>query len=84
MTKPGDQLHNYLSKLGFHISPGCGCERRIRLMNEWGPEKCLEKIDSINRWLKREAISRGLPYSSTLGKQLIKRAIKTSIDPSSK
>jgi hypothetical protein len=72
---PGTVLHDMLSIFGIHIKPGCQCRARMEQMNKWGCKGCEENIDTIVGWLAEEAANRGLPYISTVGRMLVRRAI---------
>ena len=72
---PGTELHKLLGKFGIYIKRGCACSSRIVQMNKWGCEGCEENIETIVEWMKEEAAARGLPYLSTLGRMLVRRAI---------
>lgn len=72
---PGTELKKLLSKIGINASPSCSCNSRARVMDQWGPEKCEQEIDTILGWLKEEASKRKLPFVDMAGYILIKRAI---------
>jgi hypothetical protein len=53
---PGDYLHNLILKwVGEGPTRKCGCEDRIRKMNEWGPDGCREHLEEIVGWLVEQA-----------------------------
>lgn len=56
--KPGDKLHQILSKLGYHIEEGCPCLDHIKEMNQKGKKWCSDNIETIVGWLQAEAIQR--------------------------
>lgn len=41
-------------------NPGCDCASYIHLMNQWGPEKCIEKRGSLVRWFGKVAQTLGV------------------------
>ncbi|MGA0081940.1 MAG: hypothetical protein ACO3IT_09280 [Ilumatobacteraceae bacterium] len=71
----GTELHKLLACFGIHMAKGCSCRARMVQMNKWGVPGCEENIETITAWLKEEASRRGLPYLSTVGKMLVRRAI---------
>lgn len=75
---PGTALKNTLSAFGLHQKPGCPCKDRATRMDRWGCDECERRVPEIVAWLKEEAESRGLPFSSTLATMLVKRAIKNA------
>ena len=72
---PGTELHRLLGKFGLHMKKGCACKARMVQMNKWGCDGCEENIETIVEWMKEEAAARGLPYLSTVGRMLVRRAI---------
>jgi hypothetical protein len=72
---PGTHLHSILSSLGMTFSAGCKCKNNAKQMDEWGCDECEKRIDEIEGWLKAEAHRRRLPYLSTVGRMLVRRAI---------
>jgi len=72
---PGTVLHDMLGRFGIHIKPGCACKARMEQMNKWGCDGCEANIETIVEWMKEEAAARGLPYLSTVGRMLVRRAI---------
>lgn len=72
---PGTHLHAMLERFGIKASPGCSCTERMVQMNIWGPDRCEREIETISQWMKAEAKKRGLPYISTVGRMLVRRAI---------
>jgi len=74
----GTELHKLLSAFGIHMNPKCTCRWRMVEMNKWGADKCLENIETIVGWLKEEAGKRGLPFISTVGRMLVRRAIRNA------
>lgn len=75
---PGVELKALLYRFGIQATEECKCHKRAIIMDERGEEWCEENIDTIVGWLKEEATKRHLPFSKTLGKLLIKRAIRNS------
>ena len=45
-------------------------------MDQWGCDKCEERIDEIVGWLREEATKRRLPFIDAVGRMIVKRAIK--------
>ena len=72
---PGTELHKLLAFFGVHMRAGCSCRGRMVQMNKWGCDGCEENIETIVEWMKEEAAARKLPYLSTVGRMLVRRAI---------
>ncbi len=75
---PGTELHKLLSKFGIHMKKGCACRGRMVQMNKWGCDGCEENLETIVEWMKEEAANRRLPYLSTVGRMLVRRAISNA------
>jgi hypothetical protein len=75
---PGTELKKLLKKVGITASPNCSCNARARTMDQWGCDKCEERIDEIVGWLREEATKRRLPFVDMAGRMLVKRAIKNA------
>lgn len=73
---PGTELKKLLKKVGITASPNCSCNARARTMDQWGCDKCEERIDEIVGWLREEATKRRLPFVDAVGRMIVKRAIK--------
>jgi hypothetical protein len=73
---PGTELKKILSWFGLHDTKGCKCKDRALRMDAWGPDLCLERIDTIVKWLGEEAKRRGVPFSATAGRVLVRWAIR--------
>lgn len=59
---PGTTLHNVIT--WFVRQPeNCGCPDRVKLMNAWGPKKCLEEKPVILGWLRESALENNVGYS---------------------
>jgi len=70
---PGSELTQLFSK--FNIAPGgCHCKSHSLQMDRWGPDKCLEKMDTILGWLEQEAKKRNLPFVRVAAKVMVKLA----------
>lgn len=53
---PGNRLHEILlDRFNLDITEGCGCRKRINLMNAWGPKGCRENLDEIVAGMIAEA-----------------------------
>lgn len=73
---PGTELKKLLKKVGITASPNCSCNARAKTMDQWGCDKCEERIDEIVGWLREEATKRRLPFFDLAGRMLVRRAIK--------
>lgn len=50
-------------------------------MDKWGPDKCLEEIDTIVCWMEEEARTRTkipIPFTRIVAKRLVLRAIRNA------
>ncbi len=45
---------------------------------QWGCDGCDKNLETIVEWMKEEAANRGLPYLSTVGRMLVRRAINNA------
>lgn len=75
---PGTELKKLLKKVGITASPTCSCNARARTMDQWGCDKCEERVDEIVGWLREEATKRGLPFVNMAGRMLVQRAIQNA------
>jgi hypothetical protein len=65
--------------LFFGIKAGnCKCNTRARYLNSVGADWCEQNIETIVEWLKEEAAARGLPFISTVGRMIVRRAISNA------
>lgn len=82
-------LHHHPERVGHHLSillgsfsikliNGCKCKSRAKYLDVLGADWCERNIETIVGWLKEEASSRGLPFLSTVGRMLVRRAISTA------
>ena len=71
--------HLKLLLLFFGIKAGnCKCNTRARYLNSVGADWCEQNIETIVEWLKEEAAARGLPFISTVGRMIVRRAISNA------
>lgn len=75
---PGTELKKLLSRFGFTVTPGCKCNQRSLIMNQWGCDECERRIDEIVGWMKEEADSRGIPFVSVAARMIVAKAIKSA------
>lgn len=76
---PGDILAYYLKTFKVAINEGCNsCTYHRDKMNQWGPDLCLIRVDTIVRWLRLEAFNRSLPFDATAAKLLVIYCCKKS------
>jgi len=54
-TGPGTELANMLRQMGIVSSGGCDCKARQATMDQWGVDKCRERIDEIVGWIEEGA-----------------------------
>lgn len=78
---PGDYLHDaILFWTREKTTAKCGCEDRIRKMNQWGAA-CNDHVDEIAAWMIEQAKERGWKLAkasgaATIAKLMVKRAIR--------
>ena len=72
---PGTELTWLLGK--FKIFGGsCSCKAHARKMDQWGPDECLVRMDTILGWLESEAKKRHLPFVRIAAKTMVKLAVR--------
>jgi hypothetical protein len=74
---PGTELEKLISWFKVKSSK-CNCGKRIQKMNEWGPDKCEERMDTILRWLQHSAITNKLPFVRPVVEKLVRKAISNA------
>jgi hypothetical protein len=75
---PGTELKKLLKLFGIFSKGGCDCAKHAMVMDQMGPGRCLEKIDTIIGWLEKEAKARHLPFVRAAAMVLVKRAISNA------
>jgi hypothetical protein len=76
---PGTKLHKLIT--WFIPQPkGCDCPNRVKVMDLWGYERCLQELPTILSWLRESALDNNYPYSEfvigTVVKQLLKSGLR--------
>ena len=71
---PGTELEKLISWFKKK-NTRCKCQDRINKMNQWGPDKCVENMDTILRWLRQSAATHKIPFIRPVVKKLVERAI---------
>lgn len=74
---PGTELEKLISWFKVKSSK-CNCGKRIQKMNQWGPDKCEERMDTILRWLQHSAITNKLPFVRPVVERLVRKAISNA------
>lgn len=61
-------------------SPTCKCNYMASKMDEWGPDECSkpERIGEVVSVMRQEAAKRGIVFSETVAKMLVRAAIRRS------
>lgn len=72
----GTQLKRILARMGISSEVNCKCSSRATHMNRMGDDWCEQNIETIVGWLREEAHARGMPFISSLGRMLVKKAIR--------
>jgi len=77
---PGTELKKLISWFIWLRDVGdCrSCYNREQQMNQWGPDECRKNISTIVEWLRESATKHSMPFSETLVKILINKAIRNS------
>lgn len=60
--KPGECLEKLFHLMLIDQTEECPCHEHARKMDEWGPDKCRENLDTIIEWLREEAARRGMIF----------------------
>src|SRR5690606_430127 len=77
MLGPGGHTKRLLAKIGIHAMLGCSCNVRAAEMDALGVDWRRDNRDgSIREWMRREAISRDLPFNGLAASMLVERAIR--------
>lgn len=74
---PGTELKKLLSWFVKPV-PTCSCHARIIQMNQWGPDGCEERIETILDWLQESAKQSGIPFVRFAVRLLVSQAIKNA------
>ena len=77
---PGVELKKLLGRIGITSTSDCSCDDVARQMDKWGPDECEkpERINYVLATMRQNAEKRKLPWSETLARILIRRAIKNA------
>lgn len=49
---PGTELKRLLASVGVNPAPSCDCNGRARMMDQWGPAVCRQRIEEIVGWMR--------------------------------
>lgn len=74
---PGTELKKILSWFVKPV-PTCSCHARIIQMNQWGPDGCEQRIETILDWLQESAKQSGIPFVRFAVRLLVFQAIKNA------
>lgn len=74
----GAALKKILSGFGIESSPTCSCNKKARYMDEMGIAWCEQNEDIIVGWLADEAKKRKLPFFTTAGRLLVRKAVRAA------
>lgn len=75
---PGTELKRLLRRVGIHSTPQCLCDQRSIVMDEEGPEWCVDNISLICNWMQEECETRGIPFNQMIAKLFIMTAIRNA------
>jgi len=71
----GSHLKVILRRLGIRSGAGCNCSSNARKINKWNADEAEAGMGRIVEMLKTEAAARGLPFSVSLARLIVRRAI---------
>lgn len=75
----GTELKNLISWFPIPKKTKCKSCRSLELkMNNWGPEKCQQKLPYILKKLRIAAMRRKIPFSESLASILVEKAIRNA------
>lgn len=74
----GTQLKRLLATFGISAEDNCKCSSRATHMNRMGDDWCEQNIETIVGWLEEEAKARRIPFIRSLGRMVVRKAIKRS------
>lgn len=72
---PGCHLSRLLAKFWIKDKTGCGCKQHAAVMDQWGPDECLNRIDDIIAWMREEADKRKLLFVESGARAMIRIAV---------
>lgn len=71
----GSHLKVMLRRVGIKSLEACDCSRHAREINKWTAQEAESRIDAIIGILRGEAQSRGIAFSDSLARLIVRRAI---------
>jgi hypothetical protein len=80
-TGPGTELAAMLRQMGIVSSGGCDCKARQATMDQWGVDKCRERIDEIVGWITEGAPRWGWAERLKAAALAVVTGIAWQIDP---
>jgi len=80
LSGPGTELKKLVSWFVWlrDVADCQSCYNREQQMNQWGPNECRKNITTIVEWLRESAAKHSIPFSETLVKIIINKAIRNS------
>lgn len=72
----GCQLKRLLASMWVVSTESCLCNQHAAIMDAWGPDVCLQRINEIVGWMREEAHVRGLIFSDIAAGQLVRIACR--------
>jgi hypothetical protein len=75
---PGCQLKRSLAWWGIRDDGKCGCTDYAAMMDAWGCDQCLRRIEEIVEHLREAAEKKGLPFLATAARMMVARAIEAA------
>lgn len=71
----GTELKKLLHWFRIHDEEKCDCKQKAVIMNIWGPDRCLQEIDTIVNWLEEAAKLRNIIFIRMAAVGLVHLAI---------
>lgn len=75
---PGTELKRLLAKVGIVAGASCKCNAMAARMDYEGGNWCLSNVDEILSVMRDEAQRRSMPFVDTVGRMLIRRAVRNT------
>lgn len=71
----GSQMEKMFGWFLIHAGPDCPCHEHAREYDDWGPDVCFDRMETILDRLAEQASMRGLPFSRIVVRRFVILAI---------
>lgn len=71
----GSQMKRMFHWFLIDATPDCPCHEHAREYDEWGPDRCLDRMEIILDRLDEQSHLRGLPFNRWLAERFVRIAI---------